>query len=58
VRPAADEHLAAVAGQDAGDHGDRGGLAGAVGAEQAVGLARRDGEADVVHGDEITERLP
>ena len=41
--------------EQAADHRDRRGLARAVRAEQAVGLARGDREADVVDGDPLVE---
>ena len=47
-RAAGHEHLAAVAAEQPADHRDRRGLAGAVRAQQPVGLARCDREADAV----------
>ena len=49
-RPAGHDDLPAVTPEEAADHRDGGGLAGAVRAEQAVGLAGRDLEADAVDG--------
>ena len=53
----ANDHGAGIGFEDPGDHGDRGGLPSAVRTEQAVRLAGRYGEADVVYGHELIERL-
>ena len=46
---AVEPDLAAVRGDQAGDHVEAGGLAGAVGAEQAGDLAALDVQGDVAH---------
>ena len=50
-RPAIPDELARRSGKSAGEYFDQRRLAGAVGAEQAVNLARRDVEIDAAQGD-------
>ena len=57
VRRAAQHEGAAVGRVQAGDDVEEGGLAGAVGADQAVDLARIDGDADVGQGLQAAEAL-
>ncbi len=52
-----EQHLAGVAAEDPADHRDRRRLPGAVRTEQAVGLARRDLEADAVDRLALAEAL-
>ena len=56
-RPAVERDLAAVAGQQPADHRDRRRLARTVRAEQAVGLALVDLEADATDGLEVAVAL-
>jgi hypothetical protein len=50
-------HLSLVGLDQAGDDRDGRGLAGTVGSEQAVGLPRRDVEADVTYRFDVAEAL-
>src|SRR6266545_2346353 len=54
---ARDAGAAGVGLEQGGEHADEGGLAGAVGAEQAVDAAGRDGEAEAVQRADLAEVL-
>ena len=53
-RRAAEQHLAAIGGQDAEDDAHRRRLARAVGADEAEHLALAHGERDAVEGDDVS----
>src|SRR6266542_501787 len=54
---AGDAGAAGIWLQQGGEHADEGGLAGAVGAEQAVDAARRDGKGEAVQRADLAEDL-